>query len=451
MATLTCDCEIVPALEKSMTCGSSDEYTAMTSNINMTSPVKASLTAQLSFTKQTACAGDGADDSCIDRAESQQSTATNFSCDSLLSTSTITSTNGHGWDVQAILPDGSVADLETGAVIHFAHAKEFASSHQAKLVAKNNLRVRQASRKALAAREVETECVCSLDASGTLRGPIATSPVSSRAELLKALHRKRWGRRSSEVEQLLLCVGGDGRVRLILNLLKENSGAKVLSWKRMSCANSTSSDVLVIDQDGLVQDCQAASGDHAEDGGQAGWKPDILAVTPEGCVVSVDSSATPVLVHDNTMMNEAKEKAKAGVRRMREWESVAAANVAEARLEAEEVFSLDSNGLLRGPVAAAVHRWASFDANGVVRAPRFNDAAARRKLFCLKKRLRDRRGQREEEDVLPLCVDSDGKSCVYVPLSSKKKRSKHQRRAYREEVIRGDSVIVVDEAGLVHE
>ena len=100
-----------------------------------------------------------------------------------------------------------------------------------------------------------------------------------------------------------------------------------------------------------------ASCDHEEEEDKSEPKPNIVAVTPDGCVVSPDASAGPVLFHGATTPSQgAIESAKAGVRRWREWETVAAANEAEARLEADEVFSLDPNGLLRGPIAAALPR-----------------------------------------------------------------------------------------------
>lgn len=245
---------------------------------------------------------------------------------------------------------------------------------------------------------------------------------------------------------LPICVDSDGRSYIYVPV---PSKKKRSTHQRKS--DSTSKSVLVLDGDGLVQDFQFASGHPAEEEGEADVKPDIVAVTPEGCVVRVDGSSAPDFFQGKTTLSHyAKEGAKDRVRRLREWKTVAAANEAEVRLEGDEVFSIDSSGLLRGPVAAAVPRWASFDANGVVRAPRFNDATARLKLFCLKKRLRNRRGQRDGDGTLPLCIGSDGKSYIYVPVSSKKKRLTHQRKsAHREEV--SEAIIIVDEAGVIHE
>jgi len=171
-------------------------------------------------------------------------------------------------DGPALTATGQALDLDGGAPIFFACAKEMSPSEEAKEVAKAQARllhaVLVAHTNCEAAARVEDGAVCSIDASGTVYGldsVVLRSPKGSwckRSQLLKRRTRKTRQQQAGIEKHSILSVEPDGKVSLYLGPLdagccgKEHAALKSVRQTTEVFPNF----VVILDSAGIVQGCR---------------------------------------------------------------------------------------------------------------------------------------------------------------------------------------------------
>lgn len=173
-------------------------------------------------------------------------------------------------DGPSLTATGQVLDLDGGAPIFFACAKELAPSEEAKEIAKMHARqlraVLVAHANCEAAARVEEGDVCSVDASGTVYGLEHVDPQRPKGswwkkiELSKRRHRQIHAQQHQAVveKQPILSVEPNGKVSLYLGTLgsscfgKDNVSLKSARQTTEKFPNLA----VILDAAGVVQGCR---------------------------------------------------------------------------------------------------------------------------------------------------------------------------------------------------
>jgi len=166
-------------------------------------------------------------------------------------------------DGPSLTPDGRAVDLDAGAPLFFSCDKLLSPGHERKCSAKESARQRRQRREAGLCGSVAAEEVCSLDASGAVRGEDAMAPPLSgdgdgRAARLKLFHRKLRARRvQGEARWPSVCVDERGKAMVYLDLPSDRTRRDHVLRKRAAqrpgALGPACSTVAAIDENGRLR------------------------------------------------------------------------------------------------------------------------------------------------------------------------------------------------------
>lgn len=172
-------------------------------------------------------------------------------------------------DGPCLTPDGRAVDLDAGAPLFFACDKLLSPGHARKCTAKENARQVRQRREASLRGSVAAEEVCSLDATGAVRGEDAMAPPLSgdcdgRNARLKLFHRKLLARRvHGEARWPSLCVDEQGKAMVYLDLASDRARRDHVLRKRAAqrsgARGHAGSPITAIDASGRLRESRLRS------------------------------------------------------------------------------------------------------------------------------------------------------------------------------------------------